>query len=236
MELLEDRVVSESKYPYELVSGLDEVEFYMVPDNATKVSRRLDEIRAKQPKFVCLNDDMNKTGAAPVETVKALHDFYVSYFPAACPFENPDDRPNDFLYVDDWRARKAKQQREGGGLFSTFSSWGGNGGGANPNAMQSFASVSSASSSSSASSKPSSLAIAAAAAKARAEEESLRAGRASDDAAATSAWMMPPWLLWLWLLFFLLLAAFVLLGTDVWPRVKHAVQRFRRANHHHRLN
>jgi hypothetical protein len=80
------------------------------------------------------------------------------------------------------------------------------------------------------------LAAAAAAARARAEEESLRAGRVSDDAAAANAWAMPPWLLLLWLLFFLLLASFVLLGTDLWPRVKHAVQRFRRANHHHRLN
>jgi hypothetical protein len=92
------------------------VEFYMVPDNATLVQARLDEIRAKMPKFVCLNDDMNKTADPPAETLQALRDFYHSYFPVACPFENEPGRPNDFLYIDEWRERK-----QAGAL--SWSSW-----------------------------------------------------------------------------------------------------------------
>ena len=67
---------------------------------------RLDEIRAKMPKFVCLNDDMNKTSEPPAATLRALRDFYHSYFPAPCPFENEPNKPNDFEYIQQWRERK----------------------------------------------------------------------------------------------------------------------------------
>jgi hypothetical protein len=41
--------------------SLDEVSFLMVKDNDTRVRKDLDNIRHEQKKFVCLNDDMNKT-------------------------------------------------------------------------------------------------------------------------------------------------------------------------------
>ena len=88
MELIEDKWSSLRKYKFELVN-LDQIEFYMVPDNTTKVQLRLDEIRAKMPKFICLNDDMNKTADPPMETLQVLRDFYTSYFPNPCPFELP---------------------------------------------------------------------------------------------------------------------------------------------------
>ena len=109
LDLIEDKWSSLRKYKFELVN-LDQIEFYMVPDNTTLVQLRLDEIRSKMPKFICLNDDMNKTHDPPVETLAALRDFYISYFPNPCPFENPDDRPNDFMYVEQWRQRQANKR------------------------------------------------------------------------------------------------------------------------------
>lgn len=74
---------------------------------------RLDEIRSKMPKFICLNDDMNKTSDPPAATLKALRDFYLSYFPAACPFELQEGQRNQFMYVEQWR----EQQRQAKSVF-----------------------------------------------------------------------------------------------------------------------
>ncbi len=46
-----------------------------------------DNIRRKAPKFVCLNDDMNKTHAAPRKVLRALHGFARSLLPLPSPFE-----------------------------------------------------------------------------------------------------------------------------------------------------
>ena len=94
----------------------------MVGNNATVVQRRLDEIRAKgrsscslwpaaaapscpapsaAPKFICLNDDMNKTHAPPAELLAVLRDFYESYFPKPSPFELPEGQSNPALWLDE---------------------------------------------------------------------------------------------------------------------------------------
>jgi len=100
-------VTSKKKYKHEQV-GLDEVEFYMMGNNATIVQKRLDGIRAKSPKFICLNDDMNKTHAPPDDLLRAIDEFYSSFFPKPSPFELPNGQTNTFLYLDDYRA--AQQQ------------------------------------------------------------------------------------------------------------------------------
>jgi hypothetical protein len=65
------------------------------------VNSQLDEIRYKLPKFVCLNDDMNKT--QPNEkVVKSLHQFYNWYFPEISQFELPQGKMNKFLHIDDF--------------------------------------------------------------------------------------------------------------------------------------
>lgn len=93
---------------------LDQVEFYMVGNNYTSVQARLDEIREKMPKFICLNDDMNKTHAPDPRLLTALRDFYISYFPKPSPFELPPGKRNPYLYIDELRAH-LKQTRS---LFS----------------------------------------------------------------------------------------------------------------------
>lgn len=102
---------SRHKYKSEEV-GLEQVDFYMVPDNTTKVKKRLDELRSKGPKFICLNDDMNKTHDPPAATIEALHNFYTGYVPLACPFELPEGETNKFLHMRDYRAAKANSFQE----------------------------------------------------------------------------------------------------------------------------
>jgi hypothetical protein len=65
------------------------------------VNSQLDEIRYKLPKFVCLNDDMNKTQPND-KVVKSLHQFYNWYFPEISKFELPQGMKNEFLHIDDF--------------------------------------------------------------------------------------------------------------------------------------
>ena len=109
---LESRVRQRRKYRTELAT-LDEVEFFMLPDNATLVRERLDGLRVRMPKFLCLNDDMNKThqqSESSAASQQALREFYLDYFPQPSPFENPPDRPNRFLSLADWR-RHTEEER-----------------------------------------------------------------------------------------------------------------------------
>ncbi len=83
----------------------------MMGNNATVVGKRLDEIRTKMPKFICLNDDMNKTHAPPQQLLQTIADFYMSYFPLPSPFELPPGESNPFLYIDLLREHKHQQKR-----------------------------------------------------------------------------------------------------------------------------
>ena len=108
---LEERVSTLKQFRTEL-SALDDVEFFMVTENATRVAQRLDELRMKQPKFICLNDDMNKTHHAhtTLAAVQALHSFFTHYFPHPSPFENDPAHPNPFLYLHQWRQVQAQKE------------------------------------------------------------------------------------------------------------------------------
>jgi len=103
-EALAALVQKKSKYKH-YQRDLKQVEFYMVPDNSAAVSKRLDEIRLKQPKFFCLNDDMNKTSEPSVETLKVLEEFFEAYYPVKSPFELPDGQSNIWLSIEEYRKR-----------------------------------------------------------------------------------------------------------------------------------
>lgn len=98
------------KFKYQLV-GLKQVAFHMIRDDVKQVKKELDDIRYRQPKFICLNDDMNKTAPNP-EVVKALHNFYQWYFPERSDFELPEGQENPFLYIDELREFYQKKKRE----------------------------------------------------------------------------------------------------------------------------
>ena len=64
--------------PYEIVPIYDLVTFMMVTDNATTMRPKLDGVRAKRTKFICLNDDMKDPSPA---MERVLRDLYQSMFP-----------------------------------------------------------------------------------------------------------------------------------------------------------
>lgn len=66
-----------------------------VGNNLTSVMKRLDDMRAKGPKFICLNDDMNKTGDASGAILDTLKAFYLTLLPEPCPFELPPGERNE---------------------------------------------------------------------------------------------------------------------------------------------
>mmetsp|Transcript_30 Transcript_30/g.65 ORF Transcript_30/g.65 Transcript_30/m.65 type:complete len:345 (-) Transcript_30:119-1153(-) len=111
VEELKRQTRKQTKYKHE-VMNLNEVEFFMVPDNYEQVQERLDHIMVKQPKFICLNDDMNKTHDPPARTLYALRNFYETYYPVPTPFELPKNQSNAYLHYDELVAYKQKQARD----------------------------------------------------------------------------------------------------------------------------
>jgi hypothetical protein len=79
---------------------MSEVAFEMVRDDYNRTLSQLDSIRARRPKFVCINDDMQ---AAPQAVVAALRSFYTSYFPLPSQFELPAGQTNPVLAVEPLR-------------------------------------------------------------------------------------------------------------------------------------
>jgi len=75
------------------------VAFEMIGDNYTDSLRQLDSVRARQAKFICINDNMQNPSDALEEV---LQDFYQSFFPIPSQFELPPNRRNPTLYLDEY--------------------------------------------------------------------------------------------------------------------------------------
>jgi len=75
----------------------EEVAFEMVGDDYNKTVEQLDAIRAKRPKFVCLNDNMK---IAHPTVIQVLKDFLDSYYAKPSPMERtPQAGENPVLYI-----------------------------------------------------------------------------------------------------------------------------------------
>jgi len=100
---MEDMEKAYSKKPFykTTIDGTDEVAFLMIENNDTIAQGKLDGIRQKRQKFICLNDNMNHTDPNSVKVVKVLHDFYESLFPRPSSFELPPGKLNPFSYIQD---------------------------------------------------------------------------------------------------------------------------------------
>jgi hypothetical protein len=109
-----------------LDSDKDLVAFEMIGDNYTISLSQLDSVRARQSKFICINDNMKNP---PPELERALRSFYESFFPEPCVFELPAGVRNPTLYLDEYQSRK-RQRADGlsraseamGRLFSSLGS------------------------------------------------------------------------------------------------------------------
>jgi len=88
------------KYKYQ-EQGTDDVAFVMVSTNASQVQGRLDGIRARKQKFVCLNDNMNHSDPEARKVVAVLKELYENFFPTPSQFELPIGVVNSYLHIDE---------------------------------------------------------------------------------------------------------------------------------------
>merc|ERR1712154_134391 len=87
--------------------GLDDVEFYMIKDNPNDVRDRLNNIYNKQPKFMCLNDDLPHDRDPTNETLSEIQKFFHKYYPYPSPFEIIDKSEyHPFIRIDDMKKNK----------------------------------------------------------------------------------------------------------------------------------
>lgn len=91
-----------ARFPPQSSEGdIGEVGFRMISDDFNTTLKALDELRGAKPKFICVNDDMQK---APADTQAALAAFLQALAPQPCPFELPHGRENpEPLYMDEQR-------------------------------------------------------------------------------------------------------------------------------------
>jgi len=98
------------KYKHQL-DGTDEVAFLMVHNNHSVIQGKLDGVRQKRHRFICLNDNINHSNPDAAQVVKVLHDFYTALLPLPSPFELPPGVHNNFAYIADLRAARADAAR-----------------------------------------------------------------------------------------------------------------------------
>jgi UDP-N-acetylglucosamine-lysosomal-enzyme len=99
------------KYKHQL-DGTDEVAFIMVSNNDTVMQGKLDGIRQKRHKFICLNDNINHSSPDAGKVVYVLHDFYMSILPMPSRFELPSNVHNTYAYIDELRSAQMAATRK----------------------------------------------------------------------------------------------------------------------------
>lgn len=72
------------------VKDTDEVGFVMIRNNDTSLQGRLDGIRRKRHKHICLNDNLHHDSPDTLKVKRVVHDFYMSILPLPSPFEKQD--------------------------------------------------------------------------------------------------------------------------------------------------
>lgn len=91
----------DSRFPTHIVGADGDIAFEMIGDNFTESLHQLDSIRSRQSKFICINDNMKHPSP---ELVKALYDFFESYWPFPSAFELPPGSKNRYLHIDEHAA------------------------------------------------------------------------------------------------------------------------------------
>ena len=99
-----DRMRKEKTYPLIPLTHSDgsddEVSFEMIYDNATLTEQKLDSVRWRKTKFICLNDNAKEYSP---ELEKVVRDFFNAMYPIPSPFELPPRHNNPALYTDQHR-------------------------------------------------------------------------------------------------------------------------------------
>lgn len=92
------------KYKHDEIIESPEVAFLMISTNQTNLEEKLDGVRVRRQKFICLNDNMNHADKHNHDSIRKLQEFYSSLYPLPSPFELPADKPNAVLYIDELSA------------------------------------------------------------------------------------------------------------------------------------
>ncbi|KAL0223712.1 hypothetical protein P9112_003102 [Eukaryota sp. TZLM1-RC] len=94
IDTLNEIETSKNKYQF-VIEDLDDVAFHPLTDNAGEVSRVLDSIRRRRPKFICLNDDLSSEPNR--ESVRLVSEFLDDYFNVPSSFEDFSIGKQSFL-------------------------------------------------------------------------------------------------------------------------------------------
>jgi len=100
MNEIQKHYSKKAKYRHQ-IEGTDDVAFLMIGDDRNTTQGKLDGIRVRRQKFVCLNDNMNHSDPASKEVVAVLKEFYESLLPQPSAFELPSGVRNTYLYMDE---------------------------------------------------------------------------------------------------------------------------------------
>ena len=90
-------------HPTHILGSEKDVAFEMVGDNATATRAQLDSVRARQSKFICINDNIQNSTP---ELDAILNDFFESFFPTPDIFELPEGESNPTQYLDEYQQRR----------------------------------------------------------------------------------------------------------------------------------
>ncbi|KYQ88805.1 putative glycophosphotransferase [Tieghemostelium lacteum] len=96
------KAFSKRNYYKTSMEGTDEVAFIMISNNDTVAESKLDGIRQRKHKFICLNDNMDHSNETDTSSIRVVHDFYESLFPFPSSFELPTGQQNAFAYIEDF--------------------------------------------------------------------------------------------------------------------------------------
>lgn len=111
--LLKANIHWSNRYPTHSIGTDKDIAFEMIGDNITETTHQLDSIRARQPKFICINDNIQTSDTSLLEALgKVLNSFFVSFFPMKSGFELRTGESNPTLYWDEYQAKyRVKLQR-----------------------------------------------------------------------------------------------------------------------------
>ena len=98
-------VAGGSRHKDAIVTNLDEVAFQMIGDDYNDTKKQLDSVRARRPKFICINDNMENPSE---EVIELFQDFLKSFFPKPSRFELPPGVRNIYLRWEDYERVKSR--------------------------------------------------------------------------------------------------------------------------------
>ena len=93
-------------YPSHILGSDKDVAFEMIGENYTHTLMQLNSVRARQSKFICINDNIHNMTD---QLHEVIHQFYESFFPIQSIFELPIGTKNPTLYIDEYRSLKGNR-------------------------------------------------------------------------------------------------------------------------------